>query len=34
MREYAKNLTTATLIPVDEEIFVDTETGEIIPALK
>nr|WP_325191189.1 hypothetical protein [uncultured Selenomonas sp.] len=34
MREYAKNLTTAALIPVDEEIFVDTETGEIIPALK
>lgn len=34
VRGYAKNLTTASLIPVDEDNFVDPETGELIPALK
>lgn len=34
MRDYAANLTAASLIPLDEENLVDPETGEIIPALK
>lgn len=34
VREYAKNLSTANLIPMDEDTLVDPETGEIIPALK
>jgi len=34
MREYAANLNTASLIPVDEDTLVDPETGEIIPTIK
>lgn len=34
MRAYASNLTATALIPVDEENFVDAETGEVIEALR
>ena len=34
IREYAANLNLTSLIPVDDEIFVDPETGEVIPTLK